>query len=99
MGPQNTKLYRSRDNRKIAGVCGGLGKHLNIDPRLLRWEEMPCCFPAAPRSDVRPPQAASWFYLQTGWNWTTTLFCTMTPFCSQETCTWNPRPWLRVMCS
>ena len=21
----------------IAGVCGGLGKHLSIDPRLLRW--------------------------------------------------------------
>lgn len=30
-------LYRSREDRWIAGVCGGLGKHLNIDPRLLRW--------------------------------------------------------------
>jgi len=33
----NNKLYRSRENRKIAGVCGGLGKHLDIDPRWLRW--------------------------------------------------------------
>ena len=31
------KLYRSRSDRRIAGVCGGLGKHLDIDPRLLRW--------------------------------------------------------------
>jgi phage shock protein C len=34
---ENRKLHRSRDNRIIAGVCGGLGKHLDIDPRLLRW--------------------------------------------------------------
>jgi phage shock protein C len=34
---ETKKLYRSRDDRMIAGVCGGLGKHLNIDPRLLRW--------------------------------------------------------------
>jgi phage shock protein C len=31
------RLYRSRDDRRIAGVCGGLAKHLNIDPHLLRW--------------------------------------------------------------
>jgi len=31
------KSYRSREDRKIAGVCGGLGKHLNNDPRLLHW--------------------------------------------------------------
>jgi phage shock protein C len=37
MNTENKKLYRSRDNRMIAGVCGGLGKHLDIDPRLLRW--------------------------------------------------------------
>jgi len=30
------KLYRSRDDRMIAGVCGGLGKYLGIDPTLLR---------------------------------------------------------------
>ena len=37
MNTENKKLYRSRENRMIAGVCGGLGKHLDIDPRLLRW--------------------------------------------------------------
>ena len=30
------RLYRSRDDRVIAGVCGGLGKYLNIDPVLVR---------------------------------------------------------------
>jgi phage shock protein PspC (stress-responsive transcriptional regulator) len=30
------KLYRSRTNRKIAGVCGGLGDYFNIDPTLIR---------------------------------------------------------------
>ncbi|MCK4454256.1 PspC domain-containing protein [Candidatus Parcubacteria bacterium] len=30
------KVYRSRDNRMIAGVCGGLAKHLGIDPLLVR---------------------------------------------------------------
>ncbi len=30
------KLYRSRNNRWLAGVCGGLGKHFNIDPTLVR---------------------------------------------------------------
>ena len=37
MNTENKKLYRSRDDRKIAGVCGGLAKHLNINPHLLRW--------------------------------------------------------------
>lgn len=36
MTGETNKLYRSRVDRVIAGVCGGLGKHLNIDPRLLR---------------------------------------------------------------
>ena len=31
------KLYRSREGCKIAGVCGGLAKLLNINPHLLRW--------------------------------------------------------------
>lgn len=30
------KLYRSRRNRKIAGVCGGLGEYFNIDPISIR---------------------------------------------------------------
>jgi phage shock protein PspC (stress-responsive transcriptional regulator) len=31
------RLYRSREDRKIAGVCGGLAKYLEIDSHLLRW--------------------------------------------------------------
>ncbi|MGQ9668182.1 MAG: PspC domain-containing protein, partial [Anaerolineae bacterium] len=29
-------LYRSRSNRMIAGVCGGLGEYFHIDPTLIR---------------------------------------------------------------
>lgn len=30
------KLYRSKSNRIIAGVCGGIGEYLGIDPTLIR---------------------------------------------------------------
>jgi len=30
------RLRRSRSDRKVAGVAGGLGRHLNIDPTILR---------------------------------------------------------------
>ena len=30
------KLYRSRDERMIAGVCGGIGEYFDIDPTLIR---------------------------------------------------------------
>ncbi len=30
------KLYRSRKNKKIAGIFGGLGELLSVDPTLLR---------------------------------------------------------------
>lgn len=30
------KLYRSRVDRKLWGVCGGLAKYFNIDPTLVR---------------------------------------------------------------
>ncbi len=30
------KLYRSRRNRVVSGVCAGLGKYLNIDPIIIR---------------------------------------------------------------
>lgn len=30
------QLTRSKNNRMIAGVCGGLGDYLDIDPTLLR---------------------------------------------------------------
>ena len=30
------RLYKSKTNRVIAGVCGGLGDYFNIDPTLVR---------------------------------------------------------------
>lgn len=30
------KLMRSRSNRMICGVCGGIGEYLNMDPTLVR---------------------------------------------------------------
>ncbi|WP_295722352.1 PspC domain-containing protein [uncultured Methanobrevibacter sp.] len=30
------KLYRSYDNRMLAGICGGIGEYLNIDPTIIR---------------------------------------------------------------
>ena len=30
------KLYRSRSDKKIAGVCAGLGQHFDIDPTIVR---------------------------------------------------------------
>ena len=36
MTSETKKLYRSREDRVIAGVCGGLAKHLNVDPLLVR---------------------------------------------------------------
>lgn len=33
---ERKKLYRSRNNRMIAGVCAGIGKYFNIDPTVIR---------------------------------------------------------------
>jgi len=30
------KLFRSKHNRVVAGVCGGLGEYLGVDPTLIR---------------------------------------------------------------
>ncbi len=30
------RLYRSKNDRMIAGVCGGLGQYLGIDPTIIR---------------------------------------------------------------
>ena len=39
------KLYRSAKDKKIAGVCGGLAKYLNIDPTIVRliWALVVLC--------------------------------------------------------
>jgi phage shock protein C len=33
---QSKRLYRSRANRWIWGVCGGFGEYFNIDPVIVR---------------------------------------------------------------
>lgn len=30
------KLYRSRENKMLCGVCGGVAEYFNIDPTLIR---------------------------------------------------------------
>lgn len=30
------KLYRSRKDRKLGGVCGGLGEFIGMDPTVIR---------------------------------------------------------------
>jgi phage shock protein C len=36
MSKENQKLYRSREDRMIGGVCGGLGEFFGIDSTLIR---------------------------------------------------------------
>jgi phage shock protein C len=33
---ETKKLYRSTLDKKIAGICGGLGEYLNVDPTVMR---------------------------------------------------------------
>ena len=30
------RLYRSREDRMVGGVCGGIAEHLSVDPTLIR---------------------------------------------------------------
>ena len=34
--PNKKKLYRSKSNKIIAGIIGGLGEYFDIDPSVLR---------------------------------------------------------------
>ncbi|MES0359410.1 MAG: PspC domain-containing protein [Anaerolineales bacterium] len=36
MSAQYKQLYRSRENRMLGGICGGLGEYFDIDPTLVR---------------------------------------------------------------
>lgn len=33
---EQKRLYKSKTNRVLFGVCGGLGEYFNIDPTLIR---------------------------------------------------------------
>jgi len=36
MAEGTKKLYRSNDDRWLAGVCGGIAEYFNLDPTLIR---------------------------------------------------------------
>ena len=33
---ENKKLLRSKNNRMLAGICGGVAEYFNIDPTIVR---------------------------------------------------------------
>ena len=35
MNETKKRLHKSRDNKMIAGICGGVGEYFDIDPTLL----------------------------------------------------------------
>lgn len=36
MSENINRLYRSRNNRMVSGICGGLGEFIGADPTLIR---------------------------------------------------------------
>jgi len=36
MASETRRLYRSKSDRMIGGVCGGLGEYLSMDPTVVR---------------------------------------------------------------
>ncbi len=36
MSNEPKRLYRSRDDRWLAGICGGIGAYFGLDPTLIR---------------------------------------------------------------
>lgn len=42
------KFYRSKTNRKLSGICGGLSNHFDTDPLLWRLLFVIMFFTAAP---------------------------------------------------
>ena len=36
MDMQNKRLVKSRNDRKLCGVCGGFAEYLNLDPTVIR---------------------------------------------------------------
>ena len=42
------RLYRSKDERMLAGVCGGIGEYLEVDPTLIRLAAVLLAFAGGP---------------------------------------------------
>lgn len=38
------RLFKSNENKMIAGVCGGIGEYFDIDPTLVRLGWVAFCF-------------------------------------------------------
>ena len=36
-------LYKSRTNRMLSGVCGGIGEYFGVDPTIIRLLWVLCC--------------------------------------------------------
>ncbi len=36
MAKEPKRLYRSKKDKKIGGVCGGIAEYFNVDPTLIR---------------------------------------------------------------
>ena len=36
MASEKKRLYRSRNERMLAGVCGGIGAYFDVDPTVIR---------------------------------------------------------------
>lgn len=45
MEMQNKKLAKSRNDRKLCGVCGGFAEYMNLDPTVVRliWVLLSFC--------------------------------------------------------
>lgn len=41
---EQKRLYRSRSNRMICGVCGGIAEYFNVDPTIVRLLVAALCF-------------------------------------------------------
>ena len=42
----NKRLYKSKVNYKICGVCGGIAEYFDIDPTIVRLICVALCFPS-----------------------------------------------------
>ena len=93
--PPARRLYRTRDERVIAGVCGGIARYFNIDPVLVRVGAVALAFlggagllaylaavlliPKEGESG-RPPEAPSRALVITGAVLLVVAFCVVLPF-------------------
>lgn len=44
MNMESKRLYKSRSNRMICGVCGGVAEYLKLDPTIIRLLFALFCF-------------------------------------------------------